>query len=117
MSGYCHDERPETSEVKVTVDGFRTSNLTVGTSAAQLFSTNPIDKPLKGIILKAPGSDDASANTAPVYIGRGPNLTADLTSTGGFSLAPGESIELPFQDLTQIWAIAASSQTLTYLVV
>ena len=35
--------------------------------------------------------------------------TADQTETGGFPLAPGESITLPLEELDDLYAIAADA--------
>lgn len=65
-----------------------------------------------GVLLKAPGSNDLVPNTVPVHIG-GWAVTADEDpSTGGFPLAPGESMTLPLKDVEELYVIATSSSQL-----
>jgi hypothetical protein len=79
------------------------------TSAAQIISSvNAPDGVLKGVLIKAPGPTDDTPNTLSVFIG-GANVTADQATTGGFPLAPGESITLPIELVDGIYAIATGA--------
>jgi hypothetical protein len=66
----------------------------------------------KGVLIKAHGDLDAAANTVPVFIGN-----AQVTTSDGFSLGPGESVTLPVEG-DDIYAIAGSaSQKVSWAVV
>jgi len=60
----------------------------------------------KGILIRAPGADDAAGgNSGVVYIG-GARVTADNSEgTGGFPLPPGRSVDIPECDPSTIWVI------------
>ena len=61
---------------------------------------------IKGLVIRAPGADDPVPNTGRIWIG-GSAVTADSNvGTGGMPLVPGESIELPVDDPTKIYAIS-----------
>jgi hypothetical protein len=90
---------------------------TVGTSAVLLFSLKGIEQ---GVLLKAPGTDNDTPNTATVYVGTSANVTADQTGTGGFPLEPGESRIVPadsFGEITLYAVSGSASQHLNWLVV
>ena len=66
----------------------------VGTSPAKLDNDTGFT-PIKGILLRAPGSFDPTPNTHCVWVG-GPAVTADSNlATGGMPIAPGESLHIP----------------------
>lgn len=99
--------------MKDTNEYFRAGQLTVGTTAVQVpFPLGDGNK--KGVLIKAHGTNDAAANTAPVFVG-----DAAVTSASGFSLAPGESIVVPISGEKDVMhAISsASSQVISWMVV
>lgn len=71
---------------------------------------------VKGILFRCPASDDPVANVAPIWIG-GSTVTADSTvATGGMPIAPGESLFIPFDFDSDLYAISTSaSQDLAWL--
>ena len=70
---------------------------------------------LKGLLIRAAGVDDPTPNTAVVWIG-GTTVTADSTASGGFPLAPGESINIPADNPTEVYVISdAASQTVAWM--
>lgn len=103
---------------KETVKFARFGIVNVGTSATQITAvTMPDGDVFKGILLKAPGSSDDTPNTASVFIGHA-NITADQASTGGFPLAPGESLTLPIDQTSGLYAIATdTSQKLNWAII
>lgn len=85
------------------------------TAAAQAIAQGV--KPTRAALLRAPSIDDDVNNTEAVYIGKA-DVTADTTITGGFSLAPGASIEVPVDDLGKLYVISANgSQYLNWMCV
>lgn len=60
----------------------------------------------KGLALYCPGGEAPPANTAPVFFGR-ENVTADRSETGGVPIGPGRSFNLPVNDGSEVYAIAA----------
>lgn len=107
---------------KETVDVFTQGHLGVLTTPAAL--SLPTGKAMpagikKGILLKAPGATDDTPNTISVFIGTTAAVTSDLVAaTGGFPLAPGESVVIPVESINKIWVIAAAgSQTISWMVV
>ncbi len=98
--------------MKDTVEYFKTGQVTVGTTAVKVVSSNLPDGNKKGILIKAHGSGDAAANTVPIFLG-----DANVTTSSGFSLAPGESITIPISG-DDLYAVAsAASQKLSRMVV
>jgi len=94
----------ETSSMKHLLYG----RITVGTSATQLtIATGPCNR---GVLVRAPGISESDANTDIVYVG-----DADVTVASGFPLLPGGVIELPVDDPSLIYVIAASSQSLAWM--
>lgn len=86
--------------------------VTVGQTAVQVNPFNLPDRNMKGIVLKAPGSGDSSPNSAPVWVGK----AGVSTSAGGFPIAPGESLSLPLEDSSILWAISSSNSQHLYFV-
>ena len=89
-------------------------NVAVGVTAVKV---NPFGfKFVKGIQLYAPGSSDATPNTATVWLGN-IGVTADQAiETGGFPLVPGSSLMLPAEFVDNLYVISGSaSQILTWL--
>lgn len=59
--------------------------------------------------IKALGEGDDKCNTVAVFIG-GPNCTANYDlDTGGYPLAPGDSISLPVECIEYLHCVATSS--------
>jgi hypothetical protein len=73
---------------------------------------------VKGLLLRACGSQDfLSQNSDCIYVG-GPNVTADQSPSGGFPLLPGASLELPAAQAEDIWCISGTpGQILNWLAV
>lgn len=62
-----------------------------------------------GVLIKAPGPTDDSPNTKTVFLGSA-TVTADQNAnTGGFPLAPGESVTIPIQALGNVYCIATDA--------
>lgn len=100
---------------KETVPGFVViPPISVGSSATQLMATlNVALGVLKGILIKAPGSTDDVPNDKSVFIGR-----SNVTTSTGFPLAPGESVVLPIEAASSVYAVASdTSQKLCIIVV
>ena len=61
-----------------------------------------------GILIRAPGPDDDTPNTKPVYVGA-PRVTGDQNvRTAGTALPPGASITLPCLDPSKVFVVTAS---------
>jgi hypothetical protein len=72
----------------------------VGTTAVKLTALE--FKFEKGLLLRAPGSSDVTADSN--------------AGTGGMPLAPGESINLPVDDPTEVYVISdAASQDIAWM--
>jgi len=103
----------ELRETRKTVE-LRNGHKTVGTSAVQL--TPQSFKAEKGILIRSPGADDPTPNTAVVWVAQTPNVTADSTGSGGYPLAPGESVSLPVNDPSKLYVIStAADQTIAWM--
>lgn len=95
-------------ELQSTVPGPpKYGHVTVGTSAVALSSISRTVK--KGVILRAPGSGDPTANTDPIWIGDSRVTANSAADTGGFPIAPGESVTIEIEDLSEIYAISANA--------
>jgi hypothetical protein len=70
----------------------------------------------KGLLLRAPGTDDATPNTNFIWVG-GAGVTANSNvGTGGMPLAPGDSINLPLDDPTEVYVISdAAAQEIAWM--
>lgn len=93
-------------DTRETVDpkNLRWGHKVVGTTAVKL--TDLEFKFSKGLLVRAPGSSDPTPNTNCIWLG-GAGVTADSDAeTGGVPLAPGDSINLPVNDPTEIYAIS-----------
>jgi len=67
------------------------------------------DGNFSGVVFKAPGPTDDAPNTVAVYLGKN-DVTADQNAeTGGFPLAPGESITVPLLSAEDVYVVASSS--------
>ncbi len=89
-------------------------NVAVGVTAVKV---NPFGFQFtKGIQLYAPGPNDATPNTATVWIGNAQVTSDHAIETGGFPLIPGSSLFLPVEFVDDLYVISASaSQLLTWL--
>ncbi len=45
-------------------------------------------------------------NVAPIHIGYGPEVTADESVSGGLPLSPGDGLNVPVDDLADIWVVS-----------
>jgi hypothetical protein len=86
----------------------------VGASAVQLTALE--FKFTKGLLIRAPGTGDTTPNTNPIWIG-GKGVTANSNvGTGGVPLLPGESINLPVDDPTEVYVISdAATQDVAWM--
>lgn len=86
----------------------------VGTSEVQVAPNVPAEVH-KGILVRAPGSTDDVPNTAVVYVGHAGVTANDEVATGGWPLAPGNSVNIPISDPSELFVISGSvSQHLAY---
>ena len=103
-------------DTRETVDpkGLRWGHKVVGATAVKL--TTKEYGFFKGLLLRTPGSDDGTPNTNFIWVG-GSGVTADSNAeTGGMPLAPGDSINLPVNDPTEIYVISdAASQEIAWM--
>jgi len=99
---------------KETVSELLHGHVVVGATRSQL-STIPFGAQ-KGILLRAPGAQDPSANTACVWVG-GARVTADSTpATGGIPIPPGSALFVPIDDLSRLWVVStAAAQDLAWM--
>lgn len=97
---------------------FRLGHTAVSVTRARAVGTELPDGNYSGVLFKAPGTDDDTPNTVPIYIGDS-KVTADYNaSTGGFPLAPGESITLPLKYVAELYVVAtANSQSVAWFLV
>jgi hypothetical protein len=75
----------------------------VGTTPRRL--TTGQFKVARGVLLRAPGTRDPSANTAPIWVG-GRGVTADSQDTGGMPIPPGESVMVPIEDTSLLYVVS-----------
>ncbi len=78
-------------------------SLASGASAVAISGDN--NKFNAGVIIFA-----LSANTASIFLG-----DSDVTIGTGFPLPPGANIELPVEELKNIYAISAAAQNLNWI--
>lgn len=76
------------------------------TSTPQSLSNLLNISPSRGVQLKS-----VKANTAIIYIG-----AVDVTASNGYGLDPGEAIFLKLSDLTKLFVVSPSNQTLYGLI-
>jgi hypothetical protein len=70
---------------------------------------------LKGILIRAPGGDDPTPNTDPIWIGSAAVTADSNVGTGGLPLLPGESLVLPIDNPSEVWVIStAATQDLAW---
>jgi hypothetical protein len=103
----------ELRETRKTLE-LRNGHKTVGVTSVQL--TPQSFKAEKGILIRAPGATDTVPNTVPVWIAQTSTVTADSTGSGGYPLAPGESVSLPVNDPSELYVIStAADQTIAWM--
>lgn len=98
---------PPVEVTKSVSDKIVHGHTTIGTTAAAL---STVSRPLKrGLIIRAPGSNDDATNSEPVYIGGRDSITANTAAaTDGFPLVPGASVTLEVNDVANVYAISES---------
>jgi hypothetical protein len=98
----------------VGMKNLRWGHKTVGTTAVQLTTLG--FEFSKGLLIRAPGSNDPTSNTNCIWIG-GKGVTADSDAeTGGMPLPPGDSINLPVNSPTDVYVISdAASQDVAWM--
>ncbi len=86
----------------------------VGATAVQL--TTQDNKLLKGLLIRAPGSDDPTPNTNFIWIGLASVTANSNVGTGGMPLSPGESLVLPVDDPSKVFVISdTASQEVAWM--
>ncbi len=78
--------------------------VTVSTTPVKLcekFETN------KGVLLRAPGRNDPTPNTQPVWVGG-----LHVTPQSGMPIVPGAALVLPVDDPGQLYVISTTSDQL-----
>ena len=84
--------------------------VTVTPSVAVPLTTTPTKPVLnRGIVVRAPGAGDAVPNVDTVWIGRAGVTPDQNVGTGGMPLLPGASMELPLDDLSQVYIVSLSA--------
>jgi len=69
-----------------------------------------------GIVVRAPGADDPTPNTAPVWIGRKGVTANNNEQTGGFPVMPGAVLTIPVDRPAALYCIStAAGQTLAWM--
>lgn len=89
--------------VKEAVREFKHGHQVVGTTRIQL---TPLEFMVnKGVLLRAPGTNDPSPNDDPVWVG-GSGVTADNDEgTGGMPIMPGDAIFIPVERPMLLWVV------------
>lgn len=102
---------------KETIEVFGHGHAVVGTSPTKLVTYSVAA--LKGVLLRCPGSADPSGNTDPVWVGNGPNVTANSNvQNGGMPLLPGSAMFIPLDDPSKLWVIStAVDQDIAWMIV
>lgn len=94
---------------KDTVPTFQYGQTDVGLAAAKIIEGKV--RFAKGVLLRSPGSNDPTPNTDIIWVGR-----ANVTTSTGMPLAPGESLTLPVDNGDDLYAISTTaSQRLAWL--
>ena len=85
----------------------RTGQYTVTTTAATPTDNDGDPLLFSGVLLKAP-----SGNTNPIYVG----FNSGLTTSNGYSLAPGEELAVAVSRLSKLFfRVASGNETLEYM--
>ena len=97
-----------TGTVNANIEGlstFQTSQFTIGTSAVQLTPTPLVGRSSMSIKAKTTSSADI------IYIGN----SSGVTSSTGYALFAGDSLQLDLTDAHVIWAIGSNAGQLAYV--
>ncbi len=94
--------------IKETAIAFRHGQTTVGTNTVQVANySTPL---VKGILLRAPGANDTTPNTDPIWVGK-----TGVTAANGMAICPGETMGIPVEDMSQLYAMStAADQVLAW---
>ncbi|TXH41137.1 MAG: hypothetical protein E6Q97_38250 [Desulfurellales bacterium] len=96
---------------------FRHGHTTVNTVRSLAVGTELPDGNYSGVLIKAPGPTDDTPNSVPIYLGHD-NVTADYSVSGGFPLAPGESVTLPLRYVSDLYVVStANNQSIAWFLV
>jgi len=96
--------------IKDTVGIFKHGQTTVGVAIVQVIELANVTF-TKGILLRAAGDNDPTPNTNVIWVG-GPAVTAN----DGMPLAPGETLSLPLENGSRLYAIStAADQKLAWI--
>ncbi len=94
--------------VKQTSLDFRHGQTTVGLTAVQI--ANYPGTLVQGVLLRAPGANDTAPNTDEIWVGK-----VGVTAANGMAIAPGETMIVPVEDMSQLYAIStAGAQVLAW---
>ncbi len=94
--------------IKETTPEFRHGQTTVGLTAVQI--ANYPAALVQGVLLRAPGANDTTPNTDEIWVGK-----AGVTAANGMAIAPGETMAVPVEDMSQLYAIStAGGQVLAW---
>ena len=86
---------------KETVLDFRHGQTTIGVNAVQI-ANYPVML-VRGVLLRAPGVNDTTPNTDEIWVGK-----VGVTASNGMAIAPGESMIVPVEDMSQLYAISTA---------
>lgn len=86
---------------KETTLEFRHGQTTVGLTAVQI--ANYPATLARGVLLRAPGANDTVPNTDEIWIGK-----VGVTASNGMAIAPGETMIVPVEDMSQLYAISTA---------
>lgn len=94
---------------------FAFGHTVVGVTRAKAINGSLPDGNFSGVLIKAPGSEDDVPNTVAIYLGDA-SVTANYDpDTGGFPLAPGQSITVPLETAEDLYVVStASSQDMAW---
>lgn len=87
----------------------------VGATAVRL--TDVSAEMVKGVLVRTPGDADPTPNTATIWVGNNPKVTADSNvETGGMPVIPGAALTIPAKYAHDIWVIStAASQDIAWI--
>jgi hypothetical protein len=93
----------------------RFGHTVVGVTAVRLTALTITLK--RGVLLRAPGPNDPTPNSAAIWIGTTQNVTADSDpGSGGMPLIPGATLLVPAETLNDLWVIStAGSQDIAWI--
>lgn len=87
---------------KETVLDFRHGQTLVGASAVQI--ANYPATLVQGVVLRAAGASDPTPNTDTIWVGK-----ATVGTGNGMPISPGETMSIPVEDMSQLYAISTSA--------